>query len=196
MGDHSVFSFTPSRPAVGLEAREKAAEDLSRQVGELQAENRTLASREEAARESGDRVRELERENFELVQQMAIDKKALSDLREELVDEKIKKQKLANELELVRALFRMIVIGHQFASVVQETRMIAREPSAVNNFSLFCTEIESEIDFLCLKVKTQKSMQERLGQVFKVVLFFSETVCISLETVSHSCFKFLRLRRS
>lgn len=186
MGDHSGFSFTPSRSAVGLEAREKAAEDLSRQVGELQAENRTLASREEAARESGDRVRELERENFELVQQMAIDKKALSDLREELVDEKIKKQKLANELELVRAMFgncsERLSSGISFRQLHRTTNSndnkgIECLSCAMNHFSLFCTEIE----FLCLKVKTQKSMQERLGQVFKV--FFSEAVCIASETV-------------
>lgn len=90
-----------ARLRMATEVKETSLDELTSRVTSLDREKRQLQKELEGALGAAARLRELEECNTRLTEQTTLDARALAHLRQELVDEKIKSQQLATELERI-----------------------------------------------------------------------------------------------
>ncbi|XP_043930645.1 protein Daple isoform X2 [Protopterus annectens] len=82
-----------------VESKDAALDDNSLKLDALEKENKTLEKEMLRFRESYSKVKELEKDNKELLQKTAVDEQMLTELREELVLEKLKIQQMCCDRE-------------------------------------------------------------------------------------------------
>ena len=75
----------------------------SEKIATLERDHKSLRRSGEKWRQASIRVREHEKEASDLHQKTQMDKKTITTLREELVQEKIKSQQITNELDQLKA---------------------------------------------------------------------------------------------
>ncbi|XP_066279307.1 girdin-like isoform X15 [Branchiostoma lanceolatum] len=86
-----------------MEMKEGMLEDSNTRIASLETEIRHMQKDKERSKDTDSRIQELEKDNKDLLKQTTMDKKTLSTLREELVNEKLHNQQLTNELEKLAA---------------------------------------------------------------------------------------------
>ncbi|CAH1264309.1 CCDC88A [Branchiostoma lanceolatum] len=86
-----------------MEMKEGMLEDSNTRLASLETEIRHMQKDKERSKDTDSRIQELEKDNKDLLKQTTMDKKTLSTLREELVNEKLHNQQLTNELEKLAA---------------------------------------------------------------------------------------------
>ncbi|XP_016423453.1 girdin-like isoform X2 [Sinocyclocheilus rhinocerous] len=130
----------------------------------LEKENRTLVKKINYLSESFAKNKELEMENQELIQQTGVDKRMMTTLREELLDQRLKLQQKESDLEkLAYELERM--------RLNQETRMGDHE--AGDQSLSQCKQLESELEsslMKSLKIKKERmaALEARLQESAKI----------------------------
>ena len=82
-----------------LDNKSSAIDEATARLTEVERANKHLVKVTEKNQEVSGRLKEIEKENNDLVQQVTIDRRTLTTLREDLVNEKIHTQQLSNELE-------------------------------------------------------------------------------------------------
>ncbi|XP_064279641.1 protein Daple isoform X5 [Passer domesticus] len=82
-----------------VELKDAILDDSTVKLAVAEKENKTLEKEIARFRESSCKLKEFEKDNKDLLKQVTIDKRTLATLREDLVLEKLKSQKLSSELE-------------------------------------------------------------------------------------------------
>ncbi|NXD89605.1 DAPLE protein, partial [Chaetorhynchus papuensis] len=82
-----------------VERQDATLEDSKVKLAVAEKENKTLEKEIARFRESSNKLKEFEKDNKDLLKQVTIDKRTLATLREDLVLEKLKSQKLSSELD-------------------------------------------------------------------------------------------------
>ncbi|XP_037993287.1 protein Daple isoform X2 [Motacilla alba alba] len=82
-----------------LELKDAILDDSTVKLAVAEKENKTLEKEIARFRESSCKLKEFEKDNKDLLKQVTIDKRTLATLREDLVLEKLKSQKLSSELD-------------------------------------------------------------------------------------------------
>ncbi|XP_041903175.1 protein Daple isoform X2 [Corvus kubaryi] len=82
-----------------LERRDATLDDNKEKLAVAEKENKTLEKEIARFRDSSNKLKEFEKDNKDLLKQVTIDKGTLATLREDLVLEKLKSQKLSSELD-------------------------------------------------------------------------------------------------
>ncbi|XP_068874194.1 protein Daple isoform X5 [Aphelocoma coerulescens] len=82
-----------------LELRDAILDDSKVKLAVAEKENKTLEKEIARFRDSSNKLKEFEKDNKDLLKQVTIDKGTLATLREDLVLEKLKSQKLSSELD-------------------------------------------------------------------------------------------------
>ncbi|XP_067137777.1 girdin [Centruroides vittatus] len=90
-----------------MEARECTIDEYLSKLSLIEQKNQQLQKESENCTRLTAQLQELERENKELLQQASVEKKTLSSLQEELVNEKLKCQQLAGDLQKINAALKM-----------------------------------------------------------------------------------------
>uniref|UniRef100_T1K417 HOOK N-terminal domain-containing protein n=1 Tax=Tetranychus urticae TaxID=32264 RepID=T1K417_TETUR len=84
-----------------LEAKDSLIDEQANKVSSLELEKKQLSKELDSINANAIHARELEKEKQELVGDLAVCKKSLAALRQDLVDEKIKSQSLTSEMERI-----------------------------------------------------------------------------------------------
>ncbi|XP_041327817.1 protein Daple isoform X3 [Pyrgilauda ruficollis] len=82
-----------------VELKDAILDDSTVKLAVAEKENKTLEKEIARFRESSCKLKEFEKDNKDLLKQVTIDKRTLATLREDLVLEKLKSQKLSSELD-------------------------------------------------------------------------------------------------
>nr|XP_021387618.1 protein Daple isoform X3 [Lonchura striata domestica] len=82
-----------------VELKDAILDDSTVKLAVAEKENKTLEKEIARFRESSSKLKEFEKDNKDLLKQVTIDKRTLATLREDLVLEKLKSQKLSSELD-------------------------------------------------------------------------------------------------
>ncbi|XP_054130927.1 protein Daple isoform X2 [Melozone crissalis] len=82
-----------------VEMKDAILDDSTVKLAVAEKENKTLEKEIARFRESSCKLKEFEKDNKDLLKQVTIDKRTLATLREDLVLEKLKSQKLSSELD-------------------------------------------------------------------------------------------------
>ncbi|XP_054826899.1 protein Daple isoform X2 [Eublepharis macularius] len=82
-----------------VELKDATLDDNTARLASLEKENRTLERDLAKFRDSSNKMKEFEKDNKDLLKQVTIDKRTLATLREDLVLEKLKSQRLSGELD-------------------------------------------------------------------------------------------------
>ncbi|XP_016154193.1 PREDICTED: protein Daple isoform X2 [Ficedula albicollis] len=82
-----------------LELKDAILDDSTVKLAVAEKENKTLEKEIARFRDSSSKLKEFEKDNKDLLKQVTIDKRTLATLREDLVLEKLKSQKLSSELD-------------------------------------------------------------------------------------------------
>nr|XP_030130723.3 protein Daple isoform X2 [Taeniopygia guttata] len=82
-----------------VELKDAILDDSTLKLAVVEKENKTLEKEIARFRESSSKLKEFEKDNKDLLKQVTIDKRTLATLREDLVLEKLKSQKLSSELD-------------------------------------------------------------------------------------------------
>ncbi|NXB26591.1 DAPLE protein, partial [Rhagologus leucostigma] len=82
-----------------VELKAARLEDSTVKLAVAEKENKTLEKEIARFRDSSSKLKEFEKDNKDLLKQVTIDKRTLATLREDLVLEKLKSQKLSSELD-------------------------------------------------------------------------------------------------
>ena len=121
----SLCSFPPCTQSAfvrhqAVELRAASVDELTGQLAALTRENREHQKQAERSRDAVRRLRELEKENLELAQQTGVDRRTVSTLREDLVQEKIRTQQLSNDLEKLTHDLEKVGIKKDKLALVQD----------------------------------------------------------------------------
>ncbi|KAJ7404728.1 Protein Daple [Willisornis vidua] len=82
-----------------VELKDAILDDSTVKLAVAEKENKTLEKEIARFRDSSNKLKEFEKDNKDLLKQVTIDKRTLATLREDLVLEKLKSQKLSSELD-------------------------------------------------------------------------------------------------
>ncbi|XP_023783453.1 protein Daple isoform X2 [Cyanistes caeruleus] len=82
-----------------VELKDAILDDNTVKLAIVEKENKTLEKEIARFRDSSSKLKEFEKDNKDLLKQVTIDKRTLATLREDLVLEKLKSQKLSSELD-------------------------------------------------------------------------------------------------
>ncbi|XP_058696323.1 protein Daple isoform X2 [Poecile atricapillus] len=82
-----------------VELKDAILDDSTVKLAIVEKENKTLEKEIARFRDSSSKLKEFEKDNKDLLKQVTIDKRTLATLREDLVLEKLKSQKLSSELD-------------------------------------------------------------------------------------------------
>ncbi|KAI1237654.1 hypothetical protein IHE44_0013737 [Lamprotornis superbus] len=82
-----------------VELKDAILDDSTVKLAVAEKENKTLEKEIARFRDSSSKLKEFEKDNKDLLKQVTIDKRTLATLREDLVLEKLKSQKLSSELD-------------------------------------------------------------------------------------------------
>ncbi|KAF4788643.1 Protein Daple [Turdus rufiventris] len=82
-----------------VELKDAILDDSTAKLAVAEKENKTLEKEIARFRDSSNKLKEFEKDNKDLLKQVTIDKRTLATLREDLVLEKLKSQKLSSELD-------------------------------------------------------------------------------------------------
>ncbi|NXS81998.1 DAPLE protein, partial [Erpornis zantholeuca] len=82
-----------------VELKDALLDDSTVKLTAAEKENKTLEKEIARFRDSSNKLKEFEKDNKDLLKQVTIDKRTLATLREDLVLEKLKSQKLSSELD-------------------------------------------------------------------------------------------------
>ncbi|XP_077537258.1 uncharacterized protein LOC144149522 isoform X1 [Haemaphysalis longicornis] len=90
-----------TRLRTALQAKDESLDELSSRASQLERENEQLRREAQLQASSAAQVRELEHRCQEVSHKAALEAQALGDLRQELVEEKLRNEQLASELERI-----------------------------------------------------------------------------------------------
>ncbi|XP_066468258.1 protein Daple [Tiliqua scincoides] len=82
-----------------VELKDASLDENIGKLATMEKENRTLEKELAQSRDSSNKVKEFEKDNKDLLKQVTIDKRTLATLREDLVLEKLKTQRLSSEVD-------------------------------------------------------------------------------------------------
>ncbi|RWS11653.1 Protein Daple-like protein [Dinothrombium tinctorium] len=91
-----------------IDAKDKLIDDYSGKMSTLELENKHVKKEIESAVESVNNLKKLEKDFKDVCQELDVNKKSLTTLRQDLVNEKIKCQQLNSELDRIVAALRKI----------------------------------------------------------------------------------------
>ncbi|EEC14368.1 Girdin, putative [Ixodes scapularis] len=117
-----------ARLRVALQAKDVSLDELSSRVSLLERENEQLRKDAQAQAPTAARARELEQLCQELTQKGSLDSKALTDLRQELVEEKLRSDQLTGELERIASSLELTTsLWKSERESSRETQMPSRD---------------------------------------------------------------------
>lgn len=127
-----------SRLRSSLQAKDQSLDELSSRVSTLERENEQLRREAQKAAAAAAHTQDLEQRCQELSQKASLEAKALSDLRQELVEEKLRNEQLTSELDRIATSLELTTsLWKTQRENSRETQESPREP----NFTpLFCLE--------------------------------------------------------
>ncbi|KAK2706070.1 hypothetical protein QYM36_016180 [Artemia franciscana] len=96
-----------------LEIKENSIDELTMRMSTLERENKRFQKDHELQQSQISRLVEIEQEHREFMQSQAVEKKTLKTLREDLVQEKLKRQHLASELDILTANLERIGLNKE-----------------------------------------------------------------------------------
>ncbi|KAK3591834.1 hypothetical protein CHS0354_007697 [Potamilus streckersoni] len=111
--EKSVLEKENKRLKVSNETKETALEELREKYNSLDKDYKNLKRLTEVQKDTSVKVKDMEKEHRDLIQQVSVEKKTVSTLREDLVNEKIKTQQLTNELERLNGELEKIGISRE-----------------------------------------------------------------------------------
>ncbi|KAL1486087.1 hypothetical protein MTO96_031541 [Rhipicephalus appendiculatus] len=127
-----------SRLRSSLQAKDQSLDELSSRVSTLERENEQLRKEAQKAAASAAHNQDLEHRCQELSQKASLEAKALSDLRQELVEEKLRNEQLTSELDRIATSLELTTsLWKTQRENSRETQESPREPTFT---PLFCLE--------------------------------------------------------
>ncbi|XP_062824480.1 protein Daple isoform X2 [Anolis carolinensis] len=97
--DKKILEREAKRLWQQVELKDANLDDNTVKLTAMEKENRILERELSRFKDSSNKMKEFEKDNKDLLKQVTIDKRTLSTLREDLVFEKLKSQRLSNEMD-------------------------------------------------------------------------------------------------
>ncbi|CAH1791258.1 unnamed protein product [Owenia fusiformis] len=156
-----------------LEVKDASIDEYSAHLAEFERENRNLKKTLEKSKTSDNKLKDAEKDHKELLQQSAIDKKTLTTLREDLVNEKIKTQQLNNDLDALNSELDKMGLSRQrlitAAQEEDESRFKALESMMEDAFKKSTELKEEKIHALESRLEESKSRNTDLQNELRIV---------------------------
>ncbi|KAL3873251.1 hypothetical protein ACJMK2_036390 [Sinanodonta woodiana] len=111
--EKSLLEKENKKLKVSNETKETALEELREKYNSLDKDYKNLKRLSEVQKDTNVKVKDMEKEHRDLIQQVSVEKKTVSTLREDLVNEKIKTQQLTNELERLNGELEKVGISRE-----------------------------------------------------------------------------------
>ncbi|XP_077521833.1 uncharacterized protein LOC144132953 [Amblyomma americanum] len=127
-----------SRLRSSLQAKDESLDELSSRVSALERENEQLRREAQKAAAAAVHVRDLEHRCQELSQKASLETQALSDLRQELVEEKLRNEQLTSELERIATSLELTT--SLWKTQRENSRETQESPRETTFAPLFCLE--------------------------------------------------------
>ncbi|KAH6926978.1 hypothetical protein HPB50_024353 [Hyalomma asiaticum] len=127
-----------SRLRSSLQAKDQSLDELSSRVSALERENEQLRKEAQKAAASAAHIQDLEHRCQELSQKASLEAKALSDLRQELVEEKLRNEQLTSELDRIATSLELTT--SLWKTQRENSRETQESPRESTFTPLFCLE--------------------------------------------------------
>lgn len=127
-----------SRLRTSLQAKDESLDELSSRASLLERENEQLRKEAQLQASSAAQVRELEHRCQEVSHKASLEAQALGDLRQELVEEKLRNEQLASELERIATSLELTT--SLWKTQRENSRETQQSPGETAFTPLFCLE--------------------------------------------------------
>ncbi|KAL8169042.1 UNVERIFIED_CONTAM: Protein Daple, partial [Gekko kuhli] len=133
-----------------VELKDASLDDNTAMLAALEKENRTLEKDLARFRDSSSKMKEFEKDNKDLLKQVTIDKRTLATLREDLVLEKLKSQRLSSELDK---------LGQELEKIGLNKELLLQDDNGNNDKKYKILEIKTE----CAIKTTLANKEEKIA---------------------------------
>ncbi|XP_060119316.1 protein Daple isoform X2 [Heteronotia binoei] len=133
-----------------VELKDASLDDNTARLAALEKENRTLEKDLARFRDSSNKMKEFEKDNKDLLKQVTIDKRTLATLREDLVLEKLKSQRLSSELDK---------LGQELEKIGLNKELLLQDDNGNNDKKYKILEIKTE----CAIKTTLANKEEKIA---------------------------------
>ncbi|XP_015270151.1 PREDICTED: protein Daple [Gekko japonicus] len=133
-----------------VELKDASLDDNTARLAALEKENRTLEKDLTRFRDSSSKMKEFEKDNKDLLKQVTIDKRTLATLREDLVLEKLKSQRLSSELDK---------LGQELEKIGLNKELLLQDDNGNNDKKYKILEIKTE----CAIKTTLANKEEKIA---------------------------------
>uniref|UniRef100_A0A803TNE4 Coiled-coil domain containing 88C n=1 Tax=Anolis carolinensis TaxID=28377 RepID=A0A803TNE4_ANOCA len=185
--DKKILEREAKRLWQQVELKDANLDDNTVKLTAMEKENRILERELSRFKDSSNKMKEFEKDNKDLLKQVTIDKRTLSTLREDLVFEKLKSQRLSNEMDKLEQELEKIGLNKELllqddntsndnktgsalktALTYKEEKIVLLE-AQLQDFTNLNQHLQSELnmmrkDFESLKQKQADGMQNSLKQ--------------------------------
>ncbi|XP_077179611.1 protein Daple isoform X2 [Paroedura picta] len=132
-----------------VELKDASLDDSTAKLAAVEKENRTLEKDLARSRDSSNKMKEFEKDNKDLLKQVTIDKRTLATLREDLVLEKLKSQRLSSELTK---------LGQELEKIGLNKELLLQDDNGNNDKKYQILEMKTE----CAIKSTLASKEEKI----------------------------------
>lgn len=154
-----------------VELKDAVLDDSAVRLTAAERESRALDKELARCRDAADKLRELEKDNRDLTQQVSVHTRTLMTLREDLVQEKLRSQKLSSELDKLSSELEKASLseGRMLQDVGQGINSQTLEGQSEAALKITLASKEEKIVFLEAQVQEKASLSHQLESELQAV---------------------------